>query len=773
MFDSGMVFFWISLGLSAGILLREYGPQVSVFYAWPAIALLLACLWLVRGQRAFWIFLLAAFSIFGYLRAVQDSARPWAAIEHFIPLGQRGPVALNGEVKTFPEVKVRGKQKIVSFVVSAREIFTPSPAGPWKRFEARGDVQVFAFQCAARIRRGARVRIFGRLREPPGARNPGEFDYGRFLKRRGIHGLMNAYGMKSVRLSNPEYPLGFMGVLELLRGAIDQRLVRLFDPETAGIFKALILGSRSGVSEVWNEKFIQTGTSHLLAVSGLNVALLAGTFYFFLLWRGLSQKKAAALALGLAVLQVWIGGAGIPLERAGWMAGVGFLAILREREYHSLNALFLAASLMLWSGTRDLGEVSFQLSFLAVFSLICFAKWTRVSRPWLECLGSSLAVLIGTWPFSIYHFNFVSLLSLPANLLAIPFFHLALLGGILAVGIPVSPVDSLAGWAGAQCLKAGLGWIDFWSHFTFGCMRFLAPPVWKIIFYYAALGAALMSRNAYTKGRPALPMLAWSLWALAAGLFFLKPATKADFSLTLFSAPGNIAHLGMGPGREWLINTGTGYPGREAKKILEPFLKQKGVDRLSGILLTGLTPRKSGGLETLVRQFEPKYFVRPWDPRSPEMETRPGPRLRWKSLGRGERIVFSDAREIRILDASGGHMTFAVDYPGLTIYFIPPKMGAAAKGWRKTRNPMEPRREVFVFETDAVVPEGLWDKSGRSGPSPIFVAWKFSEGARARLKNSGIGIYELEKSGAIRFEAAPGRPPAAYSFLAGKLNPEF
>jgi competence protein ComEC len=181
-------------------------------------------------------------------------------------------------------------------------------------------------------------------------------------------------------------------------------------PPSSGILKALVLGERGDVPEEITEQFTGAGIAHLLAISGDHLGIVALLSFSLLLWilkrsefllLSISVKKwAAGLTIPFIVLYTFIAGAGISVIRATIMVITFFLSILFSRERNLLHTLALAAFLILLFSPPSLFDVSFQLSFLAVFSMLYLVpvllRWQKEEEilPPQRLLGGSVSGLI-------------------------------------------------------------------------------------------------------------------------------------------------------------------------------------------------------------------------------------------------------------------------------------------------------------------------------------------------------------------------------------------
>src|SRR5262249_51091365 len=240
---------------------------------------------------------------------------------------------------------------------------------------------------------GVRVRFLAKLRTPRNFRNPGAFDYEGYLRGLGITVLASVPVDKLELLPGKSgRRLGFWrsrirrSILEHLGGT--NAHAGLWNRDDAALFAAMVIGEDSLLQRGVREEFQKTGVYHLLVVSGMNVALLA----FAVLWLArrlrAPQWAATLLTIALSVFYAYIAGLGVPIQRAVIMLSVFLVARLFYRERSSLNAMGLAAFVVLIASPAALFDAGFQLTFLALLAIsgIGLPILVRTSQPYRRAL---------------------------------------------------------------------------------------------------------------------------------------------------------------------------------------------------------------------------------------------------------------------------------------------------------------------------------------------------------------------------------------------------
>jgi len=321
---------------------------------------------------------------------------------------------------------------------------------------------------------GERWRLQLRLKRPHGFMNPGGFDYEAWLFRQGIRA--KGYVRRAPEVNRRLGRDGMDRPVEQWRHAARERLSPLLaGRRQAGLVMALAMGLRDRISREQWQVLQRTGTSHLVAISGLHVGLVAGFAFFAVrrLWRVSAPavlrwpapKAGAVAAMFAATAYAMLAGLSIPTQRALVMVLVVMLATLLQRRHRPSALLALALLLVLILDPMAVLAPGFWLSFAAV-AVILYGMQGRLGRPslWWRWGRVQWLVAVGLLPLLVVQFQQASLVAPLANLLAVPWVSLVtvpltLLGTLLSGVLP-----GLAGWllGLADGSLEGLWWILQW-----------------------------------------------------------------------------------------------------------------------------------------------------------------------------------------------------------------------------------------------------------------------------------------------------------------------
>jgi len=269
-------------------------------------------------------------------------------------------------------------------------------------------------------------------------RNPGEFDYNKYLRFRGISGLLTAYNISSLKIikANKNNLSNFVFIA---RRYIDRQIGKLYNMQSAALLRGLLLADRSQISYDTKTEFINSGIIHILAVSGLHVGFII-LIFLFIFGRFNIYLRSILTIVGLIIYLILIGPPASAF-RAGVMVILLIVALITNRSTNLLNSIAIAGFIILLIHPEELFNAGFQLSFSAVISIAIIyppiSKWINSYdikynslKNILLFIAVSLAVQIGTIPFTIYYFGKVSLVALFTNMIIIP-----LVGVVIAIGI--------------------------------------------------------------------------------------------------------------------------------------------------------------------------------------------------------------------------------------------------------------------------------------------------------------------------------------------------
>jgi competence protein ComEC len=458
---------------------------------------------------------------------------------------------------------------------------------------------------------GDRLELLGHIVVPGEPRDPDGFDLRRWLKSQGIDRALNVEHPDAIRtigrVSNWRHD--FARTRHRLRGHCERLLADNLSPSVRSVGTSLLLGTTSGLTKQLREEFVNSGTMHVLAISGLHVAILGAMLLTGCRLLSLSAIWSAAILLltlwGYAVLT----DLRPPVVRSAVFGSLVALALPSRRSTSGLNLLSAAAVVMLLWNPPDLFDIGAQLSFLAVAGILWSARWAErwARRPasvlagepstartwsrwlWKQAVAGSVvtaAIWLFTLPVTMSTFHLVSPIGFVVNLLLVPFSGPLLAAGFatLATGLVAPPLTWAPAWAYEACLQMLLSVVHIAAQTPFGHLSTPGPSHWQLAVYYVLLTLAIL-----------LPVASWrkrSWWAfgcavavMVGGSVFAR--TPSELVVTFIDVGHGGAVLFECPGGETILfDAGSFGRAEAAEETIARALQARRVDGLNALVLS-------------------------------------------------------------------------------------------------------------------------------------------------------------------------------------------
>lgn len=338
---------------------------------------------------------------------------------------------------------------------------------------------------------GDEINFTGKIQEPRDAEVKGEFSYKNYLSRFGISAVM--YYPKIEVINVGQGNMIKSKLLSFKNHLVTKLNLLLPEPENSFLL-GILLGLRRTIPQGLLEQFNITSTTHIIALSGFNITIIAWAIDSVLLWF-LSRRVSFAVSLLAILAFIIMTGASASVVRAGIMGAIGMLALNIGRVNQITNALVLAASLMLLQNPKILHfDVGFQLSFAAMLGLIylapLFKHWRhRVPKFINTVLVPTLAAQIFTLPILLYNFDRISLIAPLTNVLVLPLIPVAMLLGFLTSGLSLIflPLAQLAAWLTWVVLAYVIKVVELTSKIPLASMELKNVHLIFLVIYYLIL----------------------------------------------------------------------------------------------------------------------------------------------------------------------------------------------------------------------------------------------------------------------------------------------
>lgn len=420
---------------------------------------------------------------------------------------------------------------------------------------------------------GATVRLIGDLQSLETLGSPG---YANYLRRQGI---MSVVSYPAIKLLNADEDRSLYRILLTFRERSREVIRRTLAEPQAALLNGILLGDDSGMSRETIEAFRTTGMTHIIAISGFNIALL-----IVLLDRlsapFLPRRLAALVIMAFVIVySILVGGAASVIRAA--VMGIAYLFAMRMlgRPAWAIASLLVASFLMTLTNPMTLWDIGFQLSFAATLGLVLFAgswsSWTRQrlaagsdsptrwasAKVIADVLVVTLAAQVLTLPLILFHFGRLSLVSLPANILVLPVQPavMATGGATLLLGLLSKPLGQLAGYLTWPFLAYTIAVIRSLSQLPNASAPLQLAPSVVIVIYLAIAGltglAMIIKRSSalprQTSRTVAIPIGLAALVVIGIVMTYLSAAHRPDGRL-------HVAFLDVGQGDATFIRTPEG-----------------------------------------------------------------------------------------------------------------------------------------------------------------------------------------------------------------------
>jgi competence protein ComEC len=578
--------------------------------------------------------------VFGYGYALWSTVYlPAHHLSHYVG---SAPVTLEGRMLRVAKV---GPDKTM-LDLSARTLVDGTSVVP-----VSGRVRLTAYGFEPPVTTGDVVRLHRlRLRRPSGFRNPGAFDYGRYLARRGIH-VTGSVG-KADRIEVLQYaPGSYLTALSTVKDRLAAHIARTMPAPAAAITQEMVLGIRGSLPSQVREAFAASGTAHLMSVSGLHVGFVYTAMFFvlkpcllrlrFRLLRQFSggprpSKLAAAGALLAVVGYACLVGENLPTMRATLMIATYVLAYVLDRDGDPWHTTALAALVILALHPRSLLDLGFQLSFAGVLAILYAQRLlrapdavdpvheralnlaARAASKVREAVLISVFASLGTAPLILYAFHRLPLIAPLANIIVVPLASIAVPLALVAscIAMFIRPLgEMLLSLAGAI-----VTWmytlIAFFAAVPYAAPRIGAVSLATVVLAYATFLLLLHGHgNRLARwGALASAMVAgiWLSWP------WILPAGHGQLQVTFLDVGhGDASFIRFPEGTTMLIDGGGSY--RDdidiGERVVAPFLWYQRVRQVDYVVATHPHPDHAKGLGFILRDFRVRQF---WDNGAPQ-----------------------------------------------------------------------------------------------------------------------------------------------------------
>ena len=627
--------------------------DIPLFFIYVSCVLfLLGALFSLKKQSLFFLSLSLAIFLTGFLHLTNSQTYPANHISKFIS-DKPQKVYVLGKVVTNPEVSqtfYHSKKTTFTFRTDDLRI-----GKSWQTVEGLVKVTLYGErkdrEGKIRVAYGDELVLQGSLVRPPGLRNPGGFNYREYLANHNIFGLLKVKEKDALKVmspgpslranavseaiskeeiaSSPSVPRndGILKAIFAFKQKLHQIIYHHLEPQQAALLSAILLGERSRLSQDVKDIFINTGTIHIFAISGLHVGLIALILIALFRFMRLPRRLTFIFTIFLLISYAALSGARPSVVRATIMAVTVLLGLLINREVRIYNSLGLAALIILLFHPHYLFDSGFQLSFLSVISIVYFTPKIEKTFParlvsqqaggsthnrfffyLIRAFSVSLAAWIGIAPLTAYYFNIVTPVAVLANLVVIPLLFLVVSVGIcfLIFAYLWVPLGAIFAQTCSLSLFGLTKLASLISQIPLGLFHSPRPGIFFLCSYYALVLLIFNYKKLKLSSGKAMVIL-----LLAANFLVWKPLfeTYSDkLTVTFLDVGlGDAIFVEFPGGGTMLIDGGSGHEFDAGRWVILPFLWNRGIRKIDAVVLTHSDNDHVGGLASVLKDIKVNY----------------------------------------------------------------------------------------------------------------------------------------------------------------------
>ncbi|MFC1553860.1 DNA internalization-related competence protein ComEC/Rec2 [candidate division KSB1 bacterium] len=514
-----------------------------------------------------------------------------------------------------PDYYIDGSVKVITNPLSVKvkdRIYFPSS----------GKVLINLKNQKKELKYGDKITVSGFISRPPGERNPGGFDYAEYLERNEVFAELNVPSGMSYDIYESEHGnVLFKYIILPLRDYLSGIIENYHSGQELEFLRAVLLGQRTGLERETLNSFKETGTFHILAVSGLHVGFIFFILYVLFSFLYLPNKIKYSLLFAVIIFYMFITGLRPPIMRAGIFIVIYLFGICIQKRRDTLNIIGATTLMILMIDPGDLFDPGFQLSVSAVLginylsniynNMMSETRFVEVIKNntlifrIFQFIILSFGAFFGTSLLLAYHFNFLAPVSVILSILYIPvtgiivglgFFELLFNGlGQWLISI-FSEVNDffIANLIQLNKIISGFDWIN---------LSIARDELIYVLFCVLLFLFVMSSVKKDIRHKWKLILSVTALFTLY-GILFNTPQRNLKMTF-LDVGNADAAVISFPDGSNWLIDGGDAWEtGDSGESVIIPFLRSAGIRHLNGILITHPNIDHLGGIKSVVRKVK-------------------------------------------------------------------------------------------------------------------------------------------------------------------------
>lgn len=580
---------FLSISFMSGILFAHITQSyLFIFFSGFILMLVVLGLWKLNEKLRLLYCGIIAFYIIGgvyYLYVYNQNTYKFNSYS-----GQQ--VDINGYINSAPDIDgSRAVYELVTEEISVGSFMEP------KKIKGKIRLTTLLDEVGI-IEYGREIRVRGTLNIPKGSTNPKGFSYRTYLSHNGISATLFARGY-NIKLGDNNKGNIFIQTGLTIRSRIVHVINQSLPPQQAGLLNGMLIGYKQDLTEEVEDAFSKSGLSHIMAVSGSNVAFIVLPLVFILGKLKVRRNYANIFIIAVLMLFILITGFEPSVLRAVIMAIVILTGQMLFKETEIFTSISFAALVLMLYNPGILFNIGFQLSFAATISLVLFYKYLKeiLSFKFLpsfitDVLAATIAAQIGVLPITVFYFNKLSIVSIISNLLVVPLVEfITILGSLMAIlGQLHIAFSTLIGYINNVLLSIVLIVTKISADMPWSVITLTTPSVILVVFYYAAIIYFFWYRPNY-KARLKLKYILSAALLVLVTILYGALTPKPLEVVFIDVGQGDCALVRTSEGKRVLIDGGgysssSGNATSVGENIVLPFLLDWGIDRLDLVVAT-------------------------------------------------------------------------------------------------------------------------------------------------------------------------------------------
>ncbi|MDD6201604.1 MAG: DNA internalization-related competence protein ComEC/Rec2 [Lachnospiraceae bacterium] len=521
--------------------------------------------------------------------------------EEILGIRQGETVSLTGTIVSC-QTKQQGKETITELILNHITFISPIQNHSTNQIDSNFKIKCYLNE-EETVKIGQRVAVCGAMDLFKHATNPGEFDSALFYQNRGI---LFQIKQGSIRGKSREYNK-WAQFLDSVKNRNEVYLSHYLEEGNAAVIKAMLFGDKEELDSETKERYQKNGIAHILAISGLHISMIGMGIFRLLRRLPIPQWLSLLLSASIIVNYGIMVGFSPSAFRAIFMFLLYLLSKVFKRTYDMMTALSASMMLFLLLHPSYLYDCGFQLSFAAILGIAVllptFVTIIPIQNKFLSAFLTSFSVFLATAPILVWHYHEISFSSLLLNMLVIPLMSILLFSAILllvlanlfqpAAVFMTYPIRFILWIYEKSCLLS--------ESIPVSAKNVAAVSLWRIFAYYLVL--ITLTVLVKTKKKKILTLLLIPVFLL---LFWQKNCGFSVWMLDVGQGDCNV--IFSESGKTYLIDGGSSSKYNVGEKIIIPFLKSRGINRVDAIFLSHLDEDHINGILELLKEGREEHI---------------------------------------------------------------------------------------------------------------------------------------------------------------------